>query len=534
MNASPAASWSTGDELVRGVALGHRPGAADRDRNAETLLVEPGLRPEVHGAAVAVAGDRRDARAERLPSGVGVSGGSRRRGAGLRHVAARPETRRRRSARRSRRAAAPGSTRASTFSVQRSGTMLSATPPLIGPMPIVACGIENDGSLASVASWRSRSSSATIRCAAARTALTPADGVAECAARPWRAMSSAALPLWRSTTRSSVGSPTTTPASGAATRRRRARRGAARCPRRRAPRRARSPRAAARAVTTGRTRATAASVAAMKPFMSAAPRPWSRPPSARRMKGSLVQVWPATSTTSPCAASSTPPGASAGPSTACRTCVPGRVPSCTRTSAPASSRTVGDVGDQLAVAAAGDRRPGDQAGQERGRVRRRHRRGQGPSRPRSPPGSAARRPRPVASARRLSSRASPMIIGRGVARDRAGHERPAVQRDVDVRPRVDDGVAEVVGHHGADDLGVDRAVRDRRLHAGGREQRAEVLARMREVEQDQRLAGQLLERHRLASPPADGRPRGARTAGARPAARTSGRRPGRGRRSARR
>ena len=263
-------------------------------------------------------------------------------------------------------------------------------------MPIVACGVENDGSLASVASWRSRSSSATIRCAAARTALTPADGVAECAARPWRVMSIAALPLWRSTTRSSVGSPTTTPASGAAIPPRerveqrcdaragellvvRDRHVQRRVQRRRVGSRHRGQRRGDEGLHVG-------GPASVEPAaVGAQDEGVGRPGLARDVHDVSVR------------------GEQHAPRRVGRAehgvqHVRARPRSVVHADVGAGLvQDRGDVGDQLAVAAAGDRRLGDQAGQERGRVRRRHGRGQGPSRPRSPPGSAARRPRPVAS-----------------------------------------------------------------------------------------------------------------------------------------
>ena len=269
-------------------------------------------------------------------------------------------------------------------------------------MPIVACGVENDASLASVASCALQlfERDDQVRGGAHGVDAGRRRGGVRRAAMQRDVERGLALVAVDDPKLGRLADDHAGERRGDA----RARRAAARCPRRRAPRRARSPRAAARSVTTGRTRATAASVAAMKPFMSAAPRPWSRPPSARRTKGSLVQVWPATSTTSPWAASSTPPGASAGPSTACSTCVPGRVPSCTRTSAPASSRTAATsaINSRLSPPAI-DGRATRRARSEVASGA--HGRGRGPSRPRSPPGSAARRPRPVAS--REGSRAGP-------------------------------------------------------------------------------------------------------------------------------
>jgi hypothetical protein len=55
----------------------------------------------------------------------------------------------------------------------------------------------------------------------------------------------------------------------------------------------------------------------MNPFMSAAPRPYSLPSRSVRAKGSEVQGWPSTGTTSVWPDSTTPP-ATAGPTLASR------------------------------------------------------------------------------------------------------------------------------------------------------------------------------------------------------------------------
>jgi hypothetical protein len=73
----------------------------------------------------------------------------------------------------------PGSERTSTSSRQLSGTMLTLTPPSIGPMPMLEYGTANASSRCSPTISSCSANSSPIRRPAYATALTPAAAMLE-------------------------------------------------------------------------------------------------------------------------------------------------------------------------------------------------------------------------------------------------------------------------------------------------------------------------------------------------------------------
>ncbi len=151
--------------------------------------------------------------------------------------------------------------------------------------------------------------------AAACTAFTPRPGAEEWPARPRTVTSAARRPLWPSTGCMPVGSPTMHSAGFCPLSARSAHR-------RRAPPQSTSSsyemnRWIGRRSPAARKPGTAARQQATKPFMSAVPRPISRPSLRRMRNGSALQAWPSTGTTSTWPDSAMPPGP-AGPIVACR------------------------------------------------------------------------------------------------------------------------------------------------------------------------------------------------------------------------
>ena len=146
-------------------------------------------------------------------------------------------------------------------------------------------------------------------------AETPVCMSDECTSWPRTRARKPQLPFWPVTTRISEGSPTMT-ASGGGIRASIASisGGAPMQP-------ISSSRVSARRIGRRRPAAsisgTSASAMAQKPFMSQVPRPCRRPARSARRKGSLVQSWPATGTTSVWPERTTPP-ATGGPTRARR------------------------------------------------------------------------------------------------------------------------------------------------------------------------------------------------------------------------
>ena len=170
----------------------------------------------------------------------------------------------------------PGSVRTSTSSRQLSGTMLTLTPPAIGPMPRLEWGTANASSRSSPLISSCSASSSAIRRPAYATALTPLAATLECAALPVRTMRTAALPLCAVATRRRrrLAHEHAQPGGAASARERveqRRHAGAAELLVARDARGGRVP--AARAASTV---ASAASMHARKPFMSVVPRPYRR------------------------------------------------------------------------------------------------------------------------------------------------------------------------------------------------------------------------------------------------------------------
>ncbi len=75
-------------------------------------------------------------------------------------------------------------------------------------------------------------------------------------------------------------------------------------------------------------------------------------------------------------------------------------------------------------------------------------------------------------------------------------QRLAVQRGGIARPGVEQGVAVFVRDHGADDVGMRGARRDLRRQSFLEEQRQEIFAAQRQVEQDHRLRREIVQRQR--------------------------------------
>ena len=178
-------------------------------------------------------------------------------------------------------------------------------PPWITPVCSVECGTSKRASFGSsraifAASARMKPTS----CAAYSTAFTAVVVSDECASRPRMRQQKSRLPLWATIACMSVGSPMMQPAGLMP----------------RSARSATSPRTPRKVVSSSKvsdrctgSRACAArnlgaqaSAMAMKPFMSAVPRPWMRPSRCAALNGSVAHSWPSTGTTSVCPDSTMP------------------------------------------------------------------------------------------------------------------------------------------------------------------------------------------------------------------------------------